>query len=782
MLPPSLGSLSARMAHLNAKSGGKSPLLNHLCDVCKQASQFLAAYRPEWPATPEADLHRVLAYASLMHDFGKIHPRFQAALQPNGPRFRNRHEVLSLAFLTWLDVPEVEFRWIAASIATHHRGWHELRDRFLGDTFSEHTDLGKLSVGIPAADAALLHEVLRSAQEIFAYVGWSPFEAYPLLEFVDLDYRASIARALSQVDCLMQSMSTGGERRVPGAARSRDWRPVLAAIHARGWLLTSDHLASFQVNDIRSALQARTEVDSMYPDFAWKPHQLAVGDHRGSALLIAPTGSGKTEAALRWAARQAECGAHGRLCILLPYQTSLNAMQKRLIGRLDSTASADPERWNQSVSLIHGRSARHLYESFLKLEYAPSEAQKGAKDQNELARLFAAPVAVSTVFSVIRLLFATRGPERLMVAFSGARIVVDEIHAYAPEVTALTLAALAFLEPRLGARVLFMSATVPVHLKNILARTMDISPVPEEAPWAPNARHKLTLLPFDSQSEDAARLIVEASRRGSVLVVVNQVRRAIQLWDRLRQDVRSHLLHSRYHFADRAAIESRIHPEPGVVLVATQAVEVSLDLDFDACFSEMAPIEAIAQRFGRCNRRGLHAPSPVFVFLKFPEGAKPHLPYVEEHVKAVADVLKEFCERDETDLTDSAVDLLLNRSYPANLKEQLEHQITEKAERLQKLFIDDWKPFGLDSSKEREALEEQWANLFDGNEVLPEVLIPDARSQGSWLGAARYLVPIAGRQFRQFTNQIDWNEELSCHVIRRPYGAGGLDLHSRNEV
>jgi len=782
VLPPNLGNLAARMLHLQAKSGDKCPLLNHLCDVCGQTSQFLAAYRPEWPAGPEANLRRILAYASLMHDFGKVHPYFQAALQPNGPRFRNRHEVLSLAFLAWLDVPELEFRWIAASIATHHRGWHELHDRFMGDTTSEHTDLGKLSIGIPTADAALLHEILRRAPEIFAYVGWPPFEPYPLHKFVDLDYGASIARAMSQVDCLLQVMTASGERRRPGARQARDWRPILSAVHARGWLLSSDHLASFQVREIRTTVQSRNEVDKMYPDFAWKPHQLAVGDHRGSALLIAPTGSGKTEAALRWAALQAESGAHGRLCILLPYQTSLNAMQKRLIGRLDSTSSAHPERWNQTVSLLHGRAARHLYESFLKLDYAPSEAQKSAKDQNELARLFAAPLAVSTVFSVIRLLFATRGPERLMVAFNGARIVVDEIHAYAPEVTALTLAALVFLERHLGARVLFMSATVPNHLKRVLARTMNILPVPEQPPWALKARHRLTLLPFDSQSEDAVRLIIEASQHGSVLVVVNQVRRAIQLWERLSQNVRSHLLHSRYHFADRAAIESRIQPQSGVVLIATQAVEVSLDLDFDVCFSEMAPIESVVQRFGRCNRRGLHAPAPVFVFLKFPEGPRSHLPYVEEHLHAVADVLKEFCTGDGTDLTDSATDVLLNRSYPADLEMELERQTSEKTERLQKLFVDDWKPFGLESSKERETLEEQWASLFDGGEVLPEGLIPDAKAQGSWLGAARYLVPIAGRQHRQFRNEIDWNEELACYVIRRPYGAGGLDLHSRNDT
>jgi CRISPR-associated endonuclease/helicase Cas3 len=369
-----------------------------------------------------------------------------------------------------------------------------------------------------------------------------------------------------------------------------------------------------------------------------------------------------------------------------------------------------------------------------------------------------------------------------MAAFSGARIVVDEIHAYDPEVTALTLAALVFLEQRLGARVLFMSATVPDHLKKALIRSMAILPVPENPPWSLQARHRLTLLPFDSQSQEAIDRIIDASRSGSVLVVVNQVRRAMQLWERLQHDVRSHVLHSRFHFADRAAIESRIQPEAGVVLVATQAVEVSLDLDFDACFSEMAPIESVVQRLGRCNRRGLRAPAPAFVFLKFPEGRRPHLPYVKEHLQAVANVLKEFCKDGAEDLTDRAVDVLLNRSYPADLQEQLARQISDKAERLQKLFVDDWKPFGLESSKEREALEEQWANLFDGSEVLPEVLIPNAKAQGTWLGAARYLVPIAGRQHQQFKNDIDWNEELSCYVIRRPYGSGGLDLHSPKEA
>src|SRR6185437_4105816 len=121
MVPDSLVDLASRMEHLQAKSCGHAPLLGHLCDVSAQAASFIRAYRPMWPLSPEGDPHRILAYATLIHDFGKVHPGFQAALREGGTRFKNRHEVLSVAFLAWLDIPDFERDWAAASILTHHK-------------------------------------------------------------------------------------------------------------------------------------------------------------------------------------------------------------------------------------------------------------------------------------------------------------------------------------------------------------------------------------------------------------------------------------------------------------------------------------------------------------------------------------------------------------------------------------------------------------------------------------------------------------------------------------
>src|ERR1700731_680427 len=111
-LPPELEDLGPCMSHLWAKSpkGYEQqgyPLLLHTLDVCFQCAEFYRRDRPAWPFSDGVDLRRLLAYAALFHDFGKIHPKFQRALQPGGrSRFDNRHEVLSLAFLRWLDVPD----------------------------------------------------------------------------------------------------------------------------------------------------------------------------------------------------------------------------------------------------------------------------------------------------------------------------------------------------------------------------------------------------------------------------------------------------------------------------------------------------------------------------------------------------------------------------------------------------------------------------------------------------------------------------------------------------
>jgi len=141
------------LQHLLAKSSGEL-LVDHLVAVTRQAGEFARSYRPEWALRDGADLGRMLAYAALLHDFGKIHPGFQQAVR-GGARFQNRHEILSLAFLDWLEIPDMELPWVAAMIGTHHKEWPRLRDRFVDS--NPETYLGRLTNGIPGEDARGLY-------------------------------------------------------------------------------------------------------------------------------------------------------------------------------------------------------------------------------------------------------------------------------------------------------------------------------------------------------------------------------------------------------------------------------------------------------------------------------------------------------------------------------------------------------------------------------------------------------------------------------------------------
>lgn len=86
------------------------------------------------------------------------------------------------------------------------------------------------------------------------------------------------------------------------------------------------------------------------------------------------------------------------------------------------------------------------------------------------------------------------------------------------------------------------------------------------------------------------------------MVVCNTVKSAQTVYKELESLVKNALLlHGRFVLKDREHIESQL--KDASLLVGTQAIEVSLDLDFDVLFSEPAPIDALIQRFGRVNRK-----------------------------------------------------------------------------------------------------------------------------------------------------------------------------------
>lgn len=755
-------------------------------------AEYFGLYRPKWPlADQHVCLARVLAYAALTHDFGKVHVDFQAALRPEGKNFGNRHEVLSLAFLAELGIPDEERPWVEAAVALHHKNLFSLTAAgqwfyYRGDRFGTQTSrVHHLAIGVQLMDADLLHDFLTNAGEIFAQTGWPAFSLYDLPTIPQsIDRVASIRSALQRIDRLAQQF----RRRCDefGNTLAIPWPERRAAVQVRGFILNSDHLASFEPQPLRVGLESVRRVEQVLAERIkeFNSHQKLAAMQDGSAILAAPTGSGKTEAGLLWAGRQADAGLRGRTFVLLPYQASMNAMQKRLVADFVPHLINDPVAWDEEVALVHGRSIRTAYERLLDRDYSERQAASLARVQNDLAHLNVAPIRVCSPYQVIRLLFATKGAEGLILGLNQSRLIFDEIHAYDPEVTALALTSAQFLVEHFGARVLFMTATLPSHLRRVLEQ-MFAGPTfitPDEQALKRPARHRVHLLPCSVLSNPALDSIRKAARTKSVLVVVNQVSRAIKLFELLRDlgDSRR-LLHSRFTYEDRFRAEGGINPAPGRVLIATQAVEVSLDLDYETCFSELAPLESLLQRFGRCNRYGSqHSAADVGVFLHFPPGSQqPSLPYEEAHLRQTQAALADYLSDHASGLLEEKlIAPLLELSYPADLRAELHDALATKSERLKELFVDPFMPFGANDASQTKILEEQWEELFDGQEVLPQSLLPQASQEVSWLARARFLVPISGRMLSRLRRhgKVDWDEDLMCHVVNAPYTQYGLEV------
>ncbi len=153
-----------------------------------------------------------------------------------------------------------------------------------------------------------------------------------------------------------------------------------------------------------------------------------------------------------------------------------------------------------------------------------------------------------------------------------------------------------------GARIVTLRCYAD-HLQDVLGTEIQVVGVSDEE-WIRGYRldwRTLTLDDWDSILND----VIEDASRGPVLVVANTVGSAINLYNTLRDRVENLvLIHGRLASRDREEAESRISEMTRGVIVATQVIEVGVDVNAVAVYSEAAPIENLVQRSGRACRRG----------------------------------------------------------------------------------------------------------------------------------------------------------------------------------
>ena len=331
-----------------------------------------------------------------------------------------------------------------------------------------------------------------------------------------------------------------------------------------------------------------------------------------------------------------------------------------------------------------------------------------------------------------------------------------------------------------------LSATLPDALAELVREALASKATPVVGPPG-TPRHRIRLRDHaltDDASVHEITASIEAGR--SVLVVANNVAHAQALFDSLAPvakdlhgDDAAALLHSRFKRGDRLRIERRLSERYGAnvaerrpgLIVATQVVEVSLDLDLDVLYTAGAPLEALLQRFGRVNRRGRRDAADVVIcqpgYAPRRDSAAPEYAdgvYLAEPVKLGWEILRRNDGQpvDETEATG-----WLNEVYTSAWGEQWRNDVRHHRREFTEAFLTFTTP--LDA---RGDVEERFESMFEGTEAVlrddlaayADALGPRADAAGRLLGE-EMLIPLP-----PWANSVaSYDKRLRVRVIDGEY-------------
>jgi CRISPR-associated endonuclease/helicase Cas3 len=368
------------------------------------------------------------------------------------------------------------------------------------------------------------------------------------------------------------------------------------------------------------------------------------------AIIEAPTGEGKTEAALALAHRLAQASGTDEMYYALPTTATSNQMYGRLEEHL-----RDRLALHASVELIHGQA--FLAKDDLQIQpldnAEPADQRAAIEWFTSKKRALLAPFGVGTIDQAELAALNVKHSALRLAGLAGKVLILDEVHAYDTYMTTIVETLCRWLSA-LGTSVVLLSATLPRAQRTALAHAYGVRSDIDERDaypclwvlrpgqpaytahppaWKPDRKLGIRDLHLaDDASEAKAEWLLDAMADGGCACwITNTVDRAQKLYEALddsslSDDVDLMLLHARFPLEDRGRIEQalikrfgpghRETPRKAGIVVGTQVLEQSLDLDFDVMVSDLAPVDLLLQRAGRLQRHdrarpAQHADGPV---------------------------------------------------------------------------------------------------------------------------------------------------------------------------
>lgn len=628
-------------AKKSRETGEKHPLIYHLIDVAMVTATMWDEsltkgmrqhFAQSLELSPDAT-RQTLAFWAGLHDLGKASPAFQGkcdlareGLADRGlsfPRFvvrgGSRHGMVSAYALPSLlesetGLPRRLSRQVARAVGGHHGVW------------PSPLKLSNLDLAQAGGEEwqALRRELLLVLRDLLSpplvgKIGHNQEEENAFL---------TLLSGLTSVTDWLGSM----ERYFPFVSKTME--PAKYAKHAASQ-------AQRALNELGwTGWRPPAQPKSFQELFEFSPRpmqerviQLAAQLPEPALVLIeAPTGVGKTEAALYLADHWALACQQRGLYVAMPTM----AISNQMFGRVKEILNRRYPKSLINMHLIH--SEARWSESFqhLRLETADDRPEGAVAALTWFVprkRSLLASFGVGTVDQALMSVLQTRHFFVRLFGLGHKTIVFDEVHAYDTYMSEIFCRLIAWLRA-VGASVVILSATLPRRTRERLLRAYCDEPIPEiprvpypSISYATGNQIKAVQLRLpESRTIDldwidrdpgaiAAWLGSELRDGGCAAVICNTVRRAQEVYQAIKAtravtQEQLILFHSRFPSAWRSEIEDAVlrrfgtgnqRPTRGIV-VATQVIEQSLDLDFDLMVTDLAPADLILQRAGRLHR------------------------------------------------------------------------------------------------------------------------------------------------------------------------------------
>lgn len=576
----------------------KSPNSQGYQQTVKEHLQAVAEFARKFGAAIGLDTAAELA--GQTHDFGKYSQAFQEVLR--GTRIGVDHAMGGACYLEAVYRGSVGARPVIEAVNGHHNGlvaYDEIRSELHAVADPRKRPCGNGGKTPAIEDTEQLQTASTAFRKDFPSFRPPMLSAPPIAELESMLYTRMLFSCLVDADYTASALNDDSTYLDRAENNSFDPQALLK-----------------KLTEYRDGIRQSSTADrslNTYRDRVFEQCGKMGNEPEGLYTLTAPTGTGKTLALLHFALRH--CQEHGkqRIIVVLPFLT---------------LAEQSAEVYSKIIPNVL-------------IDHSQSDLPE---DAWELAARWSAPVIITTSVRFFESLFSDRPAAcRKLHNIANSVVLFDEAQSLPADLTSVTLRAVNELCGRYHTTMVFSTATQPDFSarKDLTWKPREILPESGEMFRALQRVKVDWRLGEDTPLETIAE---EMSGQDSVCAIVNLRRHARQIAGRLSElcpkDTVFYLttdLCPAHRSKQIKRIRERLKSKLPCRVVATQCIEAGVDLDFRTMYRALAPLDAIIQAAGRCNRNG-GAMGRVTVFCP----ADPRMPYPDQWYSNAAVTVQEM--------------------------------------------------------------------------------------------------------------------------------------------